>query len=48
MVSKYCSCDEEKWKTSSMCGFGDLNVSTPRDKYVMPIIDMLVDSIANN
>ena len=28
--------------------FGDLNVSTPKDTYVMPIIDMLVDSIANN
>ena len=21
MVSKYCSCDEGKWETSSMCGF---------------------------
>ena len=28
--------------------FRDLNVVTPKDIYVMPIIDMLVNSIANN
>ena len=28
--------------------FRDLNVVTPKDMYVMPIADMLVDSIANN
>ena len=28
--------------------FMDLNVVTPNDMYVMPIADMLVDSIANN
>ena len=28
--------------------FRDLNVVTPKDIYVMPIVDMLVDSIANN
>ena len=28
--------------------FRDLNVVTPKDMYVMPIDDMLVDSIANN
>ena len=28
--------------------FIDLNVATPKDKYVMPIADMLVDSVANN
>ena len=28
--------------------FGDLNVVTPKDMYVMLIADMLVDSIANN
>ena len=28
--------------------FKDLNVSTPKDLYVMPIADMLVDSTANN
>ena len=27
--------------------FKDLNVATPKDMYVMPIVDMLVDSIAN-
>ena len=26
----------------------DLNVATPKDMYVMPIVDMLVDSVANN
>ena len=26
----------------------DLNATTPKDMYVMPIADMLVDSIANN
>ena len=26
----------------------DLNVATPKDMYVMPIVDMLVDSIENN
>ena len=28
--------------------FRDLNVATLKDMYVMPIVDMLVDSIANN
>ena len=28
--------------------FRDLNVATPKYIYVMPIIDMLIDSIANN
>ena len=28
--------------------FRDLNVVTPKDMYVMPIVDMLVDSITNN
>ena len=28
--------------------FRDLNVVTPKDMYVMPIDDMLVDSTANN
>ena len=28
--------------------FRDLNVITHKDMYVMPIVDMLVDSTANN
>ena len=28
--------------------FRDLNASTPKDMYVMPIVDMLVDSTTNN
>ena len=28
--------------------FRDLNVATPKDMYVMPIVDILVDSVANN
>ena len=28
--------------------FRDLNVPTPKDMYVMPIVDMLVDSTADN
>ena len=28
--------------------FRDLNVATPKDMYVMPIADMLVDSTTNN
>ena len=28
--------------------FRDLNVATPKDMYVMPIANMLVDSTANN
>ena len=28
--------------------FRDLNAATPKDMYVMPIVDMLVDSTANN
>ena len=28
--------------------FRDLNAVTPKDMYVMPIADMLVDSTANN
>ena len=35
-------------KPSSKCGFKDLNVATPKDMYMMPIADMLVDSTANN
>ena len=28
--------------------FRDLNDATPKDMYVMPIVNMLVDSTANN
>ena len=28
--------------------FRDLNATTPKDMYVMPIVDMLFDSIVNN
>ena len=28
--------------------FKDLNVATPKDMYVMPIVDMLVDYVDNN
>ena len=28
--------------------FRDVNVATPKVRYVMPIVDMLVDSTANN
>ena len=28
--------------------FRDLNVATPKDMYVLPIVDMLVDFIVNN
>ena len=28
--------------------FRNLNAATPKDMYVMPIVDMLVDSTANN
>ena len=28
--------------------FRDLNVATPKDMYMVRIVDMLVDSIANN
>ena len=28
--------------------FRDLNAATPKDMYVMPIVDMLIDSTANN
>ena len=31
-----------------MCGFRDQNVTTPKDMYVMPIEDMLVDYADNN
>ena len=39
MVSIYCPCNEKEW---------DLNAATPKEMYVMPIADMLVDSIVNN
>ena len=38
-------------KNGKLCvcvGFRDLNVATPKDMYVRPIADMLVDSAANN
>ena len=28
--------------------FRNLNLATPKDEYIMPIVDMLVDTIANN
>ena len=28
--------------------FCNLNLATPKDEYVMPIVNMLVDAIANN
>ena len=48
MIGKYCSYNEEKWKTLSMCNFRYLNASTLEDMYVMTIVDMLVDSVVNN
>ena len=39
---------KKKGKLRVCVDFRDLNVVTPKDMYVMHIIDMLVDSIANN
>ena len=39
---------KKNWKLRVCVDFRDLNVVTPKDKYVMSIADMLVDSTANN
>ena len=39
----------KKMENFGVCvDFRDLNVVTPKDMYVMPIVDTLVDSAANN
>ena len=48
MVSKYCPYNEKNGKLRVCVDFRDLNVATPKEMYVMPIIDMLVDSNANS
>ena len=48
MISKYCPCDEKNGKLRVCVEFRDLNAATPKDMYVMPIADMLVDSTAHN
>ena len=39
---------KKNWKLRVCVDFRDLNVVTPKDMYVMPIVDMLVDSIGNS
>ena len=47
MVSKYCPCNKKNGKLRVYVDFGDLNVVTSKDMYVMSIADMLVDSTTN-
>ena len=48
MVGKYCPCVMKKNGKLRVCvDFRDLNATTPKDMYVMPIVDMLVDSTVN-
>ena len=39
---------KKTWKLRVCVDFRDLNATSPKDMYVMPITDMLVDSTANN
>ena len=39
---------KKKGKLRVCVDFRDLNATTPKDMHVMPIVDMLVDSIVNN
>ena len=39
---------KKNWKLRVCVDFRDLNGATPKDMYVMPIADMLVNSTANN
>ena len=48
MVNKYYPYDEKNEKLRVCVDFMDLNVVTPKDVYVMPIVDLLVDSTSNN
>ena len=48
MVGKYCPRVKKNGKLRVCVDFRDLNVVTPKDMYVMPIVDMLVDSTTNN
>ena len=48
MVSKYYTLMKKNGKLRVCVDFRDLNVATPKDMYVMPIVDMLVDSTENN
>ena len=46
MVGKHFPYDEKEWLRFCV-DFRDLNIVTPKDMYVMPIADMLVDSTTN-
>ncbi|XP_051143938.1 uncharacterized protein LOC127260272 [Andrographis paniculata] len=48
MVSQYCSGNQENGKIRICIDFRDLNLATPKDEYVMPIADMLIDSAAGH
>ena len=48
MVSKFVRMVKKNGKLRVCVDFRELNVGTPKDMYVMPIVDMFVDSPTNN
>ena len=46
MVVKYSSCDEENGKLRICVYFRNLNNAAPKDEYLMPMADLLVDGVA--
>ncbi|XP_051141733.1 uncharacterized protein LOC127258782 [Andrographis paniculata] len=48
MVSQYRCGNQKNGKIRICIDFKDLNLATPKDEYVMPIADMLIDSAAGH
>ena len=48
MVGIYCPFDEEEWEVRFCVDYRDLNAATPKDMYVMFVVEILVDSTTNN
>ena len=47
MVGQCYVCEEEKWKVAGV-NFTDLNKACPKDHFLMPQIDQLVDAIVRH
>ena len=43
MIGQHCGGEEEEWKVAGMCELQDLNKTCPKDPFLMPQIDQLVD-----
>ena len=48
MAFKYCPVIKKNGQVRIYIDFHNLNLATPKDEYIMPIADMLVDVATNN